>query len=84
MMMRVAAAGGVEEVVNRVLEVVANPLKFPEYLTYSWIFHISMEMIHPIYGFLPMRWVEYDHEEVPISMEKYSIHERNILSMELK
>ena len=34
-------------------------------------------------GFLPMRWVEYDHEEVPFSMEKYCIHERNILSMDL-
>ena len=33
---------------------------------------------------LPMRWVEYDHEEVPISMDKYSIHGRNILSMDLK
>ena len=31
-----------------------------------------------------MRWVEYDHEEVPISMDKYSIHGRNILSMDLK
>ena len=25
-------------------------------------------------GFLPMRRVEYDHQEVPISMDKYSIH----------
>ena len=34
-------------------------------------------------GFLPMRWVEYDYEEVPFSMDKYSIHGRNILSMDL-
>ena len=38
---------------------------------------------HGSNGFLPMRWVEYDHEEVPISMDKYSIHGRNILSMDL-
>ena len=43
-----------------------------------------MEMVHAIGGFLPMRWVEYDHEEVPISMDKYSIHGRNILSIDLK
>ena len=43
-----------------------------------------MEMVHAIDGFLPMRWVEYEHEEVPISMDKYSIHGRNILSMDLK
>ena len=43
-----------------------------------------MEIIHAIDGFLPMRWVEYDYKEVPISMDKYSIHERNILSMDLK
>ena len=79
-----AAAGGVGEVVNRVLEVVADPLKFHEYSTYSWISYTSMEMVHPIGGFLPMRWVEYDHEEVPISMDKYSIHGRNVLSMDLK
>ena len=28
--------------------------------------------------------MEYDHEDVPISMDKYSIHGRNILSMDLK
>ena len=83
MVMRAAAAGGVEEVVNRVLEVVANPLKFREYSTYSWIFYTSMEMVHPIGGSLPKRWVEYDHEEVPIYMDKCSIHERIILSMDL-
>ena len=49
-----------------------------------WISHIFMEMVHLIGGFLPMRWVEYDHEEVPISMDRYSIHGRNILSMDLK
>ena len=43
-----------------------------------------MKMIYAIDGFLPMRWVEYDHEEVPISMDKYFIHGRNILSMDLK
>ena len=43
-----------------------------------------MEMVHAIDGFLPMRWVEYDHAEVPISMNKYSIHGRNILSTDLK
>ena len=32
------------------------------------------EKIHAIGGYLPMRWVEYDHEEVPFSMDKYSIH----------
>ena len=30
--------------------------------------------VHAIGGYLPMRWVEYDHEEVPFSMDKYSIH----------
>ena len=30
--------------------------------------------VHAIIGYLPTRWVEYDHEEVPISMDKYSIH----------
>ena len=25
--------------------------------------------VHAIGGYLPMRWVEYDHEEVPISMD---------------
>ena len=30
--------------------------------------------VHTIDGYLPMRWVEYDHEEVPFSMDKYSIH----------
>ena len=30
--------------------------------------------VHAIGGYLPMRWVEYDHEEVPISMDKYFIH----------
>ena len=49
---RVVVADGVEEVVNRVLEVIANPLKFHEY---SWIFYTSMEMIHSIDGFLSMR-----------------------------
>ena len=38
-----------------------------------------MEMVHPIGGFLLMRWVEYDHEEVSISMDKSSIHEHNSL-----
>ena len=70
MMMWVAAAGGVGEVVNRVLDVVANPLEFHEYSIYSWVFYTFMEMVHPIGGFLPMRWVEYDHEEVPIFMDK--------------
>ena len=78
MIMMVVVAGRVEEVVNRVLEVVANPLNIHGYID------ISMEMIHAIGGFLPMRWVEYEHEEVPISMDKYSIHGRNILSMDLK
>ena len=32
------------------------------------------EKIYAIDGYLPMRWVEYDHEEVPFSMDKYSIH----------
>ena len=31
--------------------------------------------VYAIGGYLPMRWVEYNHEEVPISMDKYSIHE---------
>ena len=31
--------------------------------------------VHAIDGYWPMRWVEYDHEEVPISMDKYFIHE---------
>ena len=65
------------------LEVVANPINIYEYSTYSWIFNISMEMVYAIDGFLLMRWVEYDHEEVPISMDKYFIHGRNILSMNL-
>ena len=43
-----------------------------------------MEIIHAIGGFCPMRCVEYDYEEVSISMDKYSIHGRNILSMDLK
>ena len=30
--------------------------------------------IHAIDGYLPMSWVEYDHKEVPISMDKYFIH----------
>ena len=30
-----------------------------------------------------MRWVEYDYKEVPFSMDKYFIHGRNILSMDL-
>ena len=81
---KAAAADGVGEVVNRVLEVVADPLKFHEYSTYLWIFYTSMEMVHPIGGFLPMRWVEYDHEEIPISMDKCSVHEHNILFMDLK
>ena len=83
MMIWVIVAGGVGEVVNRVLEVVANLLKFREYSTYPWIFYTFMEMVRSIGGFLPMRGVEYDHEEVPISMDKYSIHGRNILSMNL-
>ena len=33
--------------------------------------------VHAIGGYLPMRWVEYDHQEVSISMDKYSIHGRN-------
>ena len=84
MIMRAAAAGGIEEVVNRVLELVANPLKFHEYSTYPLILYPSMKMVHHIGGFLPMRWVKYDHEEVPISMDKYFIHGRNILFMDLK
>ena len=43
-----------------------------------------MEMVHAIGGFLPMKRVEYDHEEVPFSMDKYSIHGWNILSMDLE
>ena len=31
--------------------------------------------VYAIDGYLPMRWVEYDHEEVSISMNKYFIHE---------
>ena len=30
--------------------------------------------VYAIGGYLPMRWVEYDHEEVSFSMDKYSIH----------
>ena len=30
--------------------------------------------VHAIGGYLPMKWVEYDHEEIPFSMDKYSIH----------
>ena len=30
--------------------------------------------VHAIGGYLPMRWVVYDHEEVPNSMDKYFIH----------
>ena len=82
--MKIVVVDRVEEIVNRVLEVVANPLNIREYSMYSWIFDISMEMIHAIDVFLPMRWVEYDHEEIPISMDKYFIHGRNILSMDLK
>ena len=66
------------------LEVVANPLNIHEYSTYSWIFNTFMEMVHAIDEFLPMRRVEYDHEEVPFSMDKYSIHGCNILSMDLE
>ena len=33
------------------------------------------EKVHAIDGCWPMRWVEYDHEEIPISMDKYFIHE---------
>ena len=40
--------------------------------------------VHAIDDYLPMRWIEYDYEEVPISMDKYSIHGRNILSMDLR
>ena len=54
MIMRAVVAGGVGEVVNRVLEVVANPLKIHEYSTYPLIFYTSMEMVQPIGGFLPM------------------------------
>ena len=28
--------------------------------------------------------MKYDHQEVPFSMDKYSIHGRNTLSMDLK
>ena len=30
--------------------------------------------VYAIDGYLLMRWVEYDHEEVPFFMDKYSIH----------
>ena len=50
-----AAADGVGEVVKRVLEVAADPLKFHEYSTYPSMYYTSMEMIHPIDGFLPLR-----------------------------
>ena len=30
-----------------------------------------------------MRWVEYNHEEVPDSMDLHSIHERIMVSMDL-
>ena len=30
--------------------------------------------VHAIGGYLPMRWMEYDHEEVPISTDRYFIH----------
>ena len=30
--------------------------------------------VHAIGGYLPMKWVEYGHEEVPMFMDKYSIH----------
>ena len=52
MMMSAAAAGGVGEVVNRVLEVAANPLKFHEYPTYpmSRMQHKS----HMLCIFLPL------------------------------
>ena len=43
-----------------------------------------MKIIYAIDGFLPMRRVEYDHEEIPFSMDKYSIHGCNILSMDLE
>ena len=42
-----------------------------------------MKIIYVINEFLTIRWVEYDYKEVPISMDKYSIHGRNILSMDL-
>lgn len=42
-----------------------------------------MEIIHAIGGYLFMRRVEYDHKEVPISMDEYFIHGCNILSMDL-
>ena len=43
-----------------------------------------MEMVHLIGGFLPMRWVQYDHEEIPISIDKDSVHGRFIPSIDLK
>ena len=81
MIMRVAVADRVGDVVNRVLEVVANPLNIHGNGTCDSHVPFPYDAID---GFLPMRWVEYDHEEVPISMDKYSIHGRNILSMDLK
>ena len=62
-MTRVAAADGVREIVNRVLEVVAKPLNIHGYFIH--------EKVHAIGGYLPMGRVEYYHEEVPISMGKY-------------
>ena len=67
--MRVVVVDRAGEVVDRVLEVVANPMDFHGYLIYPWIFNLFMEMVHAIGGYLPMRRVKYDHEEVPISMD---------------
>ena len=53
--MRVVAAGGVGEVVNRVLEVVANPSKFHEY------FNIAMDFPH-IHGNGTSYWWIFAHE----------------------
>ena len=30
--------------------------------------------MHSSGGYMLMRWVKYDHQEVPISMDTYSIH----------
>ena len=43
-----------------------------------------MKIIYAIDGFLLIRRVKYDYEEIPFSMNKYFIHECNILSMDLE
>ena len=54
MIMRVAAADRVGEVVNRVLEVVANPLNIHGYIEYPWKWYMRLvDFAHEMGGIRP-------------------------------